>query len=46
MIENNKKPEEQSVKGEGAKKPFIEPEIKEFDDLEKKVSTLIGHFTP
>ncbi len=28
-----------------SKKPFIEPEIKEFDDLEKKIA-LIGTFTP
>jgi hypothetical protein len=29
------------------KKPFIEPEIKEFDDLEKQIkSPLIGTFTP
>ncbi|HYR83874.1 MAG TPA: hypothetical protein VE422_07330 [Terriglobia bacterium] len=29
------------------KKPFIEPEMKEFDDLEKQIkSPLIGTFTP
>jgi hypothetical protein len=31
----------------GPKKPFIEPEMKEFDDLEKQIkSPLIGTFTP
>ncbi len=29
------------------KKPFVEPEIKEFDDLEKQIKApLIGTFTP
>ena len=34
--------------GEGGKKPFIEPEVKEFDDLEKQIKTtpLMGTFTP
>ena len=46
---NNKKPEPrlQSENGSGNKKPFTEPEIKEFDDLEKQIkSPLIGTFTP
>jgi len=31
----------------GSKKPFVEPEMKEFDDLEKQIkSPLIGTFTP
>lgn len=31
----------------GEKKPFIEPEIKEFDDLEKQIKApLVGVFTP
>jgi hypothetical protein len=31
----------------GPKKPFMEPEISEFDDLEKQIkSPLIGTFTP
>ena len=35
-------------KGESGKKPFIEPELKEFDDLEKQIksSSLIGTWTP
>jgi hypothetical protein len=31
----------------GNKRPFIEPEIQEFDDLEKQIKApLIGTFTP
>ena len=37
--------ESQAHKGSGEKKPFVEPEIKEFDDLENKIA-LIGYFTP
>ncbi len=38
--------EKQAQKMSG-KKPFIEPEMKEFDDLEKQIkSPLIGTFTP
>jgi hypothetical protein len=45
--ENSKRPEPQPNSGSGQKKPFIEPEIKEFDDLEKQIkSPLIGTFTP
>ena len=30
-----------------SKKPFIEPEVKEFDDLEKQIGApLVGAFTP
>jgi hypothetical protein len=33
--------------GKTPKRPFIEPEMKEFDDLEKQIrSPLIGTFTP
>jgi hypothetical protein len=40
----NKKQEADDTDG---KKPFIEPEMKEFDDLEKQIkSPLIGTFTP
>ena len=39
--------EEQPVNAQGGKKPFIEPEMKEFDDLEKQIKgPLIGTFTP
>ena len=42
-----KKQDEQSTDTRGGKKPFVEPEIKEFDDLEKQIkSPLIGTFTP
>jgi hypothetical protein len=38
---------EQPGTGRGGKKPFVEPEMKEFDDLEKQIkSPLIGTFTP
>jgi len=44
---NRPKQEEQSTGNSGSKKPFIEPEMKEFDDLEKQIkSPLIGTFTP
>ena len=44
---NHQKQEEQSAEGGSGKKPFIEPEMKEFDDLEKQIkSPLIGTFTP
>jgi len=44
MRDINKKQEADDMDG---KKPFIEPEIKEFDDLEKQIkSPLIGTFTP
>lgn len=44
---NPDKPEAQSNEANGQKKPFIEPEMKEFDDLEKQIkSPLIGTFTP
>jgi len=47
MTDTNRKSEEVSVTKEG-KKLFVEPEIKEFDDLEKQIksSPLIGAFTP
>ena len=41
------KNEKQPASGTKGKKPFVEPEIKEFDDLEKQIkSPLIGTFTP
>ena len=44
---NSEKREPQAGDGSSQKKPFIEPEIKEFDDLEKQIkSPLIGTFTP
>ena len=44
---NSEKREPQENSAGGQKKPFIEPEIKEFDDLEKQIkSPLIGTFTP
>jgi hypothetical protein len=44
---NRPKQEGQSTGNGGSKKPFIEPEMKEFDDLEKQIkSPLIGTFTP
>jgi len=45
---NVNEPEQQLQSKNGVnKKPFIEPEIKEFDDLEKQIkSPLIGTFTP
>jgi hypothetical protein len=48
MIDINfNKPEDTPVKDGGGKRPFIEPEIKEFDDLEKQIKApLIGTFTP
>jgi hypothetical protein len=47
MRDSNPQQEEQSVKNQGGKKPFVEPEIKEFDDLEKQIRMpLIGTFTP
>jgi hypothetical protein len=48
MSEGNlEKPEPQPNNGSPQKKPFTEPEIKEFDDLEKQIkSPLIGTFTP
>jgi hypothetical protein len=43
---NKPEPQLQSENGSG-KKPFTEPEIREFDDLEKQIkSPLIGTFTP
>jgi hypothetical protein len=45
--ENSKRTESQADTENSSKKPFIEPEIKEFDDLEKQIkSPLIGTFTP
>jgi len=45
--EKSEKPGLQPDSGKGQKKPFVEPEIKEFDDLEKQIkSPLIGTFTP
>ena len=43
--------EKQEIKADKmiGKKPFIEPEMKEFDDLEKQIkspSPLIGQFSP
>ena len=47
MSDAEHKQEEQPGMSEGSKKPFIEPEMKEFDDLEKQIkSPLIGTFTP
>jgi len=48
MSEENSKPTESQAGSENRPKtPFIEPEIKEFDDLEKQIkSPLIGTFTP
>lgn len=48
-MSDEKKPElkPQSNIDDRQKKPFIEPEVKEFDDLEKQIkSPLIGTFTP
>ncbi len=46
MSDADKKQEIKADKMIG-KKPFIEPEMKEFDDLEKQIkSPLIGTFTP
>ncbi len=45
--DDRKKNEKQPDKPTGGKKPFVEPEMKEFDDLEKQIkSPLIGTFTP
>ena len=42
--ETTDKPPADSTRG---KKPFVDPEMKEFDDLEKQIkSPLIGTFTP
>jgi hypothetical protein len=42
-----KKPDELPDERRSSKKSFVEPEIKEFDDLEKQIkSPLIGTFTP
>jgi hypothetical protein len=47
MSATNHKEDDHMGKGEGSKKPFVEPEMKEFDDLEKQIkSPLIGTFTP
>jgi len=47
MSDTDEKQEVQSGDDASGKKPFIEPEIKEFDDLEKQIrSPLIGTFTP
>jgi hypothetical protein len=44
---DSKKREELSAEKRRTKKPFTEPELKEFDDLEKQIkSPLIGTFTP
>ena len=44
---NSEKAEPQANESSGQKKPFTEPEIKEFDDLEKQIkSPLIGIYTP
>ena len=48
---NSEKAEPQANDSGGHKKPFLEPEIKEFDDLEKQIKSpltipLIGIFTP
>jgi hypothetical protein len=44
---NSENPEPPSITDSGQKKPFTEPEIREFDDLEKQIkSPLIGIFTP
>jgi hypothetical protein len=45
--ENKQEVQPQGSPDKSQKKPFIEPEIKEFDDLEKQIkSPLIGTFTP
>jgi hypothetical protein len=45
MNASSYKEEQPPVKG--GKKPFVEPEMKEFDDLEKQIKgPLIGTFTP
>jgi len=45
--DDHKKNEGQPASGAKGKKPFVEPEMKEFDDLEKQIkSPLIGTFTP
>ena len=42
-----KKPDEEAAESRITKKLFVEPEIKEFDDLEKQIkSPIIGTFTP
>jgi hypothetical protein len=42
-----KKPNEDSAESRITKKLFVEPEIKEFDDLEKQIkSPIVGTFTP
>lgn len=47
MDEENSKNAEKPNNDGAEKKPFVEPEIKEFDDLEKQIkSPLIGTFTP
>jgi hypothetical protein len=47
MNASSYKEEQPPIKGQGGKKPFVEPEVKEFDDLEKQIkSPLIGTFTP
>jgi hypothetical protein len=47
MITTYYNQDEPPVKNEGSKKPFVEPEMKEFDDLEKQIKgPLIGTFTP
>ena len=48
---NSDKAEPQANDNGGHKKPFLEPEIKEFDDLEKQIKSplsipLIGIYTP
>ena len=45
MTEENSENSLSSESGSTSKKPFVEPEIKEFDDLEKKIA-MIGTFTP
>ncbi len=45
--ENKPEVQPQGSVDRSQKKPFIEPEIKEFDDLEKQIkSPLMGTFTP
>jgi len=47
MSENPNQQGPQGTDQNSGKKPFVEPEIKEFDDLEKQInSPLIGTFTP
>ena len=47
MSSGNSEKAEPQANDSGQKKPFTEPEIKEFDDLEKQIkSPLIGTFTP